>query len=103
MVAEQKRMEHENGPNEHDKMEAQFVLHNRGAQVGYSDVKVGGRREGLDTADGAGTTPQGGRDIQFTRVDETSDRKTKKGGGVPTKKPRDLALLVLGCPRRIGN
>ena len=49
---------------------------------------------------GAGTAPQGRCDVQFVRVDETSNGKKeqRKRESVPTKKLRDLTPLVLEVP-----
>ena len=47
MVAEQKCMEHEKELNKRDNMEAQIRIPQQRSAVGYSDVEVGGRREGL--------------------------------------------------------
>ena len=63
--------------------------------VGHTDVEVGRRREGLDTAHGAGSSPQGRRDV--TRVNETSN------GNVPTKNLETWPRLYLKCPRRTRN
>ena len=40
---------------ERDKMEAQSRISQQRSAVGHSDVELGGRREGLDTANGAQT------------------------------------------------
>ena len=47
---------------------------------------------------GAGTAPQGRCDVQFVRVDETSNEEKKKKASAPTKKLRDLTPLALEVP-----
>ena len=80
MVAEQKRMEHEKGSSECDEVEAHICVPQQRRAVGYPCVRVGGRREGLDTAHDTKPALQGG-----------CDRIRKK-------KPRDLSPLELEKP-----
>ena len=73
MVAEQKRTGHEKRSSERDKMEAQIRIPQQRSAVGYSDVEMGGRRGGLDTASDTKPAPQGGRDDQPPENDEAAD------------------------------
>ena len=83
-------------PNNEQRWKHKFGFHNRGVQ-GYPDVEVG--RQGKDWIQRTAQGPQGRRDVRSTRDDETSGgKRTEKGGIALTKKPRDLAPLVLEVP-----
>ena len=80
MVAEQKRTGHEKRSSERDKMEAQIRIPQKKSAVGYPDVAVGGRREGLDTACDTKLAPQGGRHDQPAKNDGAADGDEKTEG-----------------------
>ena len=73
-------------------MEAQIRIPQQKSAVGCSDVEMGGRREGLDTACGTRTALQGGRDDQPLLKMMRQPTEMKK------KRPRDLEILVLEKP-----
>ena len=89
----------EKGPDERDTMEAQIRIPQQRSAGGCSDVEVGGRREGLDTAYGTRTAPQGGCDDQSASDDEAADgdekEETERLGDLVLEKPAEDRKLTL--------
>ena len=69
-------------------------------KLGFHNREYNGTSGRAKGTIGAGTAPQGRCDVQFVRVDETSNGKKeqRKRESVPTKKLRDLTPLVLEVP-----
>ena len=105
MVAEQKRLEHEDGPDERDKMDTQLRVSQERGDEGHPNDNVGGRRPHW-TRISTRASASGGRCHNRPPEDDVATDGTlekEKGGRLQPRVKRAESLQSKRCQQHCSN